>query len=232
MWKDVRSVDLIWHYVRFDKELQSRRTPEQLEGLKKQVIATIDDIESRGREEAAFPTSKSTLCEWCGYREICPATRHQVAVAALSPKKFKADEGVGLVDEWVSLRDKRRELEDQATALKAGEDALREQVITFARQQGLESVAGSSHHVDVIEQAQIDYPAANDENRPAFEAALRKAGLWDEVTTLHWAAFKALWHDPSRLPPAVRKKLLPFITESMETTARLKKGGGEPEAEE
>jgi putative RecB family exonuclease len=232
MWKDVRSVDLIWHYVRFDKELRSHRTPDQLEELKKQVIATIDDIESRGREEAAFPTSKSTLCEWCGYREICPATRHHVAVATLPPKKFKADEGVGLVDEWVDIRDKRRELEDQATALKAEEDALQEQVIAFARQQGLESVTGSSHHVDVIEHPQVTYPAADDENRSAFEAALRKAGLWDEVTTLHWAAFKSLWQDPTRLPPAVRKKILPFVAESVETVAKLKKGGGELEPEE
>ena len=52
------------------------------------------------------------------------------------------------------------------------------------------------------------------------------------MTTLHWAAFKSLWQDPARLPPAVRKRLLPFVIESVETIARLKKGGGEPEPEE
>jgi hypothetical protein len=92
-------------------------------------------------------------------------------------------------------------------------------------------VAGSSHHVDIVEQTAISYPAANDENRPAFEAAL-KAGLWDEVTTLHWAAFKSLWQDPGRLPAVVRRKLLPFVAESLQTIAKLKKGGGEPEPEE
>ena len=232
MWKDVRGVDLIWHYVRFDKELVSHRIPAQLQELKKQVIATIDDIEGRGREEAAFPTSKSTLCQWCEYREICPATRHQVAVAALPPKKFKADEGVGLVDGWVAIRDERKELEKQAAALKAKEEALQEQLIAFARQQGIESVAGSSHHVDVVAQTVISYPAADDENRPAFEAALRKAGIWDEVTTLHWAAFRSVWQSPDRLRSAIRKKLLPFVIECVEAIARLKKGGGEPEPEE
>ena len=229
MWKDVQGVDLIWHYVRFDKELVSHRTPAQLEELKKQVIATIDDIEGRGREEAAFPTSKSTLCQWCEYREICPATRHQVAVAALPPKKFKADEGVGLVDGWVAIRDKRRELEYQAAEMKAQEQVLQEQLIAFARQQRLESVAGSSHHVDIVEQTAISYPAADDDNRPAFEAALREVGIWDEVTTLHWAAFRSLWQDQNHLPFSLRKKLLPFVRESQETLARLKKGGGEHE---
>ena len=232
MWKDVRGVALIWHYVRFDKELRSGRTPDRLKELKGQVIATIDDIESRGHAEAAFPTSKSTLCQWCGYREICPATRHPVAVANLPPKKFKADEGVALVDGWVAIRDKRRELEDQAAALKAEEEAIQEQLIAFARQQGLESVAGSSHHVDIVEQVTVSYPAASDENRPAFEAALRKAGLWDEVATVHWAAFKALWQDMGRLSPKARKRLLPFVIEGAESVAKLKKGGGEPEPEE
>ena len=105
-------------------------------------------------------------------------------------------------------------------------------MIEFARQQGLESVTGSSNHVDVVEKAQVGYPAANDEKRQAFEAALHKTGLWDEVTTLNWAAFKSRWQDPSRLSHAVRKRLLPFVTESVETIARLKKGGGEPEPEE
>jgi hypothetical protein len=123
-------------------------------------------------------------------------------------------------------------LEDQAAALKAQEEALQEQVIAFARQQGLESVTGSSHHVDIVEHATVSYPAADDENRPAFEAALHTAGLWDEVTTLHWAAFKSLWQDPGRLPAVVRRKLLPFVAESLQTIAKLKKGGGEPEPEE
>lgn len=232
MWKDVLGVDLIWHYVRFDKELVSHRTPEQLEELKKQVIVTIDDIEGRGRDEAAFPTSKSALCQWCEYREICPATRHHVAVTALLPKKFKADEGVALVDGWVATRDKRKGLENQAAVLKAEEEALQEQLIAFARQQGLESVAGSSHHVDVVEQTAISYPAVDDENRPAFEAALRKAGIWDEVTTLHWAAFRCFWQSRDRLPSSIRKKLLPFVIEGTETIAKLKKGGGEPAPEE
>ncbi len=231
MWKDVRAVDLIWHYVRHDKELVSRRTPQQLQELKTQVIATIDDIEARGRAESAFRTNKSALCQWCEYREICPATSHQVAVAALPPRQFKADEGVGLVDSWVALRDRRKDMEDQAAALKAEEEALQEQIIAFAGQQGLESVAGSSYHVDIVEQTVINYPAADDESRPAFEAALRKAGIWDEVTTLHWAAFKSVWQDPSRLTPTGRKKLLSYVTQGTETVTKLRKGGGQ-DAEE
>jgi RecB family exonuclease len=47
MWKDVEAVDLIWHYVRFDTDLVSRRTPDQLQSVREACIAVIDDIESR-----------------------------------------------------------------------------------------------------------------------------------------------------------------------------------------
>lgn len=74
MWTDVAQVDLVWHYLRFGKEIRSRRTPEQLAGIRSECIALIDVIESRGRDEAGFPTSKSCLCDWCEFREICRPT--------------------------------------------------------------------------------------------------------------------------------------------------------------
>ncbi|MCY2927992.1 MAG: PD-(D/E)XK nuclease family protein [Planctomycetota bacterium] len=224
MWNDVRGVDLIWHYVRFDKELRSRRTPDQLEGLKNQVIVIIDDIEGRGRDEASFPTNKSNLCDWCGYREICPATRHHVAVAALPPKKFKADDGVSLVDQWVAARNKRRLLEAEASTIAAQEDEIQAQLIAFASQQRVESVAGSSHHVDVVEQQMVICPGADDENREAFEKAIRRAGIWDDVTSPNLNSFKALWKSGD-LPAPARRALKPFVNESTRTVARLKKGG-------
>lgn len=75
MWPDATDVELVWHYVRFDKELCSRRTSEQLEAVKRQCITLIDDIESRGKNEEAFPTVPSHLCDWCAFRAVCRAKR-------------------------------------------------------------------------------------------------------------------------------------------------------------
>lgn len=223
MWNDVCGVDLIWHYVRFDKELRSRRAPDQLEGLKHQVIATIDDIEARGRDEARFPTNKSNLCDWCGYRELCPATRHHVAVAALPPKKFKADDGVSLVDQWVAARNKRRLLEAEASAIAAQEEEIQTQLIAFASQQQVESVAGSSHHVDVVEQQVVNCPGADDENREAFEKVIRRAGIWNDVTSPNLNSFKAMWKS-GELSQSAQQILQPFVAESIRKVAKLKKG--------
>ena len=72
-WPGARRVDLVWHYLRFDKEIVSRRTGEQLDAFRRQCITTIDDIESRSQDEAGFSTCPSYLCKWCEYNALCPA---------------------------------------------------------------------------------------------------------------------------------------------------------------
>jgi len=225
MWDDVEEVNLVWHYLRFDAELRSCRTPEQLAALKAECSALIDDIEARGEDEEDFPTSRSNLCDWCDYQELCPVTRHHVTVAALPPRKFKADEGVQLVDRWAALRQQIGELEEQVETIEAEEEELKEALLEFARQQGLESIAGSTHYVEVTEKTKIDYPKSDDEGRDAFEATLRDAGLWDEVTAMHWARFRSLWLDEDAWPAGVREHVAPLISEWTETDVRLKQGG-------
>ena len=63
-----KNICLIWHYLNFDKKICSRRTKEQLEQLKKEIILLINQIES----EKEFGYNKSPLCDWCEYKGICP----------------------------------------------------------------------------------------------------------------------------------------------------------------
>jgi putative RecB family exonuclease len=62
-------IRLVWHYLAKDRICSSTRTPEELETLKTDVIALIDEI--RGTQE--FPAKKNALCDWCGYKSLCPA---------------------------------------------------------------------------------------------------------------------------------------------------------------
>jgi len=64
---DVKDVRLIWHFLKFGKEIDSVRTDAELEELKKNTIQLIDTIENT--EE--FPTHPSKLCDWCKFKFIC-----------------------------------------------------------------------------------------------------------------------------------------------------------------
>ena len=69
---DAKEVRLIWHYLVFDAEASSTRTPEQIEELRKETIALIDKIEA----DNAFKHTENTFCDWCDYWAYCPAKKH------------------------------------------------------------------------------------------------------------------------------------------------------------
>jgi len=69
-----KEVVLIWHYLAHNQKIVSRRTNEQLETLKKETLELIKKIESTTN----FYTKPSILCEWCEFRDICPAFNHKV----------------------------------------------------------------------------------------------------------------------------------------------------------
>jgi putative RecB family exonuclease len=64
-----KEVCLIWHYLAHDKKICSRRTNQQLELLKQETLDLIRKIEST----TEFPHTKSALCGWCEYKQMCPA---------------------------------------------------------------------------------------------------------------------------------------------------------------
>jgi putative RecB family exonuclease len=62
------NVLLTWHYLAHNVKICSRRTAEQLEQLKKDIINLIDKIEVT----TEFPAKKSVLCGWCEFKSMCP----------------------------------------------------------------------------------------------------------------------------------------------------------------
>jgi len=224
MWGDVREVELVWHYVRFDAELRSRRTPEQLEAVRTECIARIDEIEACGSEEAAFPTQPSRLCDWCEFNGICPARRHRTAVGGMAAEARVLDGGVALVDEWAVLDEERRRCKAELDDVEARIGQVRERLAAFAAAEGLESVAGSRHEVAVKREAAVEYPKTGSAEREAFEVALRAAGVFDAVAAPQHGRLVATWRDPAALTAEQRAALAPFFTEEERVTCTLRKG--------
>ena len=64
-----KEVKLIWHFLAHNRKIISTRSNEQLKQLKEETLALINEIENT----TSFPPNKSALCEWCEYKDICPA---------------------------------------------------------------------------------------------------------------------------------------------------------------
>lgn len=99
-WYDnAKNVRLVWHYLSFNKKLESERTDEQLQKLKEETLDLINEIEST----TDFNPTKSPLCHWCEYKAICPAwgnkpPEKQTSLDDFSGFKIKEDDENGEIN--------------------------------------------------------------------------------------------------------------------------------------
>ena len=67
-YPEAKDVKLVWNFLAFNEEFSSSRTAEDLVNLKLEIEDKIKEIESCNE----FPTNKSKLCDYCGYKSMCP----------------------------------------------------------------------------------------------------------------------------------------------------------------
>ena len=167
-FKDAKSVKLVWHMLAFNKDAISERTDEQLAKLQEDVCAKIKEME----EATEFPRKQSGLCNYCGYKSICPSFKHEAELETKeSVKEMKKDDGLKLVDEYSEVRMKLAEL-------KAKDEELKGQLVEYAKQFEVDAVYGSNRIAKVKEFEKIVMPS-DDVEKGKFIELLKKKGLWD-----------------------------------------------------
>ncbi len=200
MYAEVREVTLVWHYVACDCEVRSTRTPEQLADLRSQVLASIEHIES----QRTFPARASSLCDWCEYRPLCPAWKHQYELEALPAGERAVEPAAVLVDEYLRVS-------DEIAALKARQDELKDAIAGRAAVDGAERLFGTGGSLKVYRYVSATLPDAKDPQRAELEDELRAMGLWERFSQLGTFALSRAIGD-GELSAAELERLGPFIS--------------------
>ena len=170
-FKDCKSVKLIWHMLAFNKDAVSERTEEQLKKLQNEIVEKIKEIEN----ETEFPRRQTALCNYCGYKSICPSFKHEAELNKIEDvEKFKKDEGVKLVDEFSEVKTKLSEL-------KKAQEEFKEKLISYAKQFGIDVVYGSNMKCSVKEIDKIVLP----EDKEELINLIKEKGLWNEMNMLN-----------------------------------------------
>ena len=170
---DIKEVKLVWHYLTFDTEMSSKRTPEQIEDLRKKMIALIDTIEA----DTEFKHRESALYGWCEYPEYCPARKHLVKVQSLPSNQVLLDDGVKLVSKYIAAWETSKRINEEIGRLK---DAL----IGYAKKNGIEQIAGNGYAVRVKIGEKLKFPDTSDPQRSELEKLVKAAGLWEQFSKL------------------------------------------------
>jgi len=177
-WQDIREVRLIWHYLAFDVEIQSSRTPEELHQLRQETLELIQKIE-RDRQ---FIAKEGPLCNWCDYQGFCPKRKHLIIVESLPANEYLNEEGVTLVNQYVELKERKRVLNEEIDAELA---KIEEALCGYAQREELEAIFGSDHVAKIKIEMKEKYPLKGDPGRKVLDELIKKAGKWMEVSDLN-----------------------------------------------
>jgi len=186
MWNDVGSVELVWHYVAFDKEIRSKRTEEELNELKRDTIDLIQKIETT----RDFLPNESILCGWCYYKDICPLFKHQYMVGSLPANKYLKDSGVKLVNKFAKLDDKKKSYQVKIKEIDEELEEIKEAVIEYAGYIGVEVVIGSDHQLKIGTSEKINVPGKGTKERESLIKLLSQLNRLEEVSTFDAAELK------------------------------------------
>jgi len=177
-WQGIQEIRLIWHYLTFDTEIHSSRTPDKLHQLRKATLELIQRIETDRR----FLPKEGPLCDWCDYQSFCPQRKHLIAVESLPPNEYLNEEGVVLVNRYVEIKERKRLLNEEIDAELA---KIEEALYAYARKEELEAIFGSGHVAKIKFETKEKYPLKGDPNRRALDEMIKKAGKWMEVSDLN-----------------------------------------------
>ncbi len=211
---DCKEVDLCWHYLAFDKDLFSKRTEQQLNELKKQMISLIQQVE-KAEKDNDFPARESNLCSWCQYGELCPIKKHATKVEKLPVKEFKKDAGVKFVKKFIELNGQKAEIESELEELK-------KDVFAYAEKFQLEKIVGSEAALKIYKSLSFSFAGLKKEEKNQLKEILENGGLLDDFLQLDTRALgSAVTED--KIEKEIAKQIKKFGEEKETKGIRLVK---------
>ncbi len=216
-WSDVKQVNLIWHYLNFNKEVRSKRTRHQLDSLRKETIALIDDVED-AKDRGRFPSKRGNLCDYCEYRELCPEWKHVLTVQMSLANEYERIPGVALVEEYAKLKAEEKEIADKI-------DKARAAVVKFAKAEGISVIQGKHNRLLVRTDLRTGFPtrSADLSDYRKLERILKDGGVWVEVSAISNELLASALTE-GKISGKLAQKIEEFKKVSETTTVRVGKG--------
>ena len=169
-WPDYKSIRLIWHYLSFDTEMVSSRSPEAISELSGKTIKLIDEIESA----SVFPPRESGLCGWCEYPDLCPLRKNYVKEKPPAEIHDDNEPGLFLVDMYAFLINRvestDREIEKAVIAL-----------LEYAHSKEIMEIKGTEYKVLIKPENKLLLPGVSDSELKELKNIIDERGKWSKV---------------------------------------------------
>jgi putative RecB family exonuclease len=180
-YPDVRVIRLVWHFLKFDKEVDSTRTDAELAVLKTDTIQLIQRIE----QDEIFEARPGLLCDWCEFKPACRQWKHLSMVSEKPTNEYLKDSGVKLVNRYAEVKAQQKRVNEEC---ELELERLEEALLAFAEREHVDCVFGSKNKVRITESEKYSFPSKNSAERERLEEVLKKYGKLGEVQQLDTTA--------------------------------------------
>ncbi len=182
-WPEAEKARLIWHFLLFNKQIESSRTKQQLTELQKIVVDKIKEIEAC----SDFPPCKSALCNWCDFQETCPLWKHPKKMEKLEVNEYRKDPGVKLVSKYTELEEEKSELKKRIFDIEEEQAKIQEAAIELAEREDIQVIDGPDKRLVVTIKKELRAPTRkeNPENWEKLRGILVKEHKYEEVSTVN-----------------------------------------------
>lgn len=108
--KGIENIKLTLYYLKHQETISTHRTQEQLNKIQEYIWKQLKEIET-----SKFEPLPSVLCDWCGYKKICPMWKH------LYKEQFSIDDEQikKLVNEFLNLKNSNTQNNKKINELKS-----------------------------------------------------------------------------------------------------------------
>lgn len=159
-WPEAEKTKLIWHFLLFNKQIESSRTKEQLMEIQSIVVDKIKAIEAC--EE--FPPHKSVLCDWCDFQQICPLWKHPKEMEKLDENEYKKDPGVKLVTCYSELEEEKKQLKAKISEIEQEQAKIAEAAVEFAKKEDSWVIDGHDKQLVVTVKEELGVPSRKEDS--------------------------------------------------------------------
>ncbi len=159
-WPEAKKAKLIWHFLLFNKQIESSRTKEQLMEIQSIAVEKIKAIEAC--EE--FSPHKSVLCDWCDFQQICPLWKHPKKMEKLEENKYRKDPGVKLVTSYSKLEEEKKQLKAKIAEIEQEQAKIAEAAVEFAEKEDSWVIDGPDKQLVVTVKEELGAPSRKEDS--------------------------------------------------------------------
>ena len=212
-WPQLQSneIKLSLYFLKHGQKLGTTASDDLMEKTKAHFLKVIAEIEQHTASGKSFDPMPSALCNWCGYRPMCPAWRHlyKKQKGEQVPSEQEAEQAV---DDYFVLQKEKKSAEEQMKKLQ-------ERIKAFMEQEGITRVFGAAGSIAKKNQQRFSYDLTR------VKDILAPYGKWEEILKADEVKLKKILKE---IPQEAREAIAEARTLAKEyvilTTSRNKSG--------